>query len=187
MAEDCIKKFFRLEDPGQKIAKGALVIEERKEPATLEEIAEWIKKRLKEVEEEERMLRTLLLLIEEREVSRPDEIVEEIRVGKKRIGRLHKGSNYVRAVPEAPIILVTEVREYLLSLEEELRGSSHNMLEPPRLIVKERPDGTVQEIRFENLQTTLEFIKAKAGLTYAIETSFQLVKNKSREREAEAL
>ncbi|MEM1927788.1 MAG: hypothetical protein QXS85_03515 [Acidilobaceae archaeon] len=158
--------------------------EEREQPS-LEEIAEWIRRKLAEVEEEERVLRALLSLVEERELSRPDETMEEIRVGRRRVGRLHVGRSYVRAVPETPIALLAEVRDYLLSLEEELKNASLNTLNPPRLLVKERPDGTLQEVRFENLQTTLDFIKAKAGLRYAIETSAELSRSRGREKEKE--
>lgn len=157
----------------------------REEYSTLEEVLEWARRRLREVEEEERMLRALIALLEERETLRPDETLEEIRVGRKRVGRLHTGSNYVRAVPETPIVLLPEIREYLVNLEEELRSTTLSNLEPPRLVIREKPDGTLHEVRFDNLQTTVEFIKAKAGLRYAIETSAQIARNRGREREIE--
>ncbi len=152
--------------------------EEKVEYASKEEILEWAKGRIRELEAELRVLRSIVSLLED-DVARPNvaEKVEEIKFGKRKIARLFQGDNYVRVVPLFRYILPVEVKEYLSSLEEEIRSlqARHGTGdESIILIIKDRPDGSIAEIRFENLYTTLEVLKVKAALRYSMEIMYQL-------------
>ncbi len=152
--------------------------EERVEYASKEEILDWARNRIRELEAELRMLRSLVSLLED-DAAKPSvaEKVEEIKFGKKKIARLFQGDNYVRVVPLFRYILPVEVKEYLSSLEEEIRSlqARHGSEDDPvSLVIKDRPDGSIAEIRFENLYTTLEVLKVKAALRYSMEIMYQL-------------
>jgi len=92
----------------------------------------------------------------------------------------------VRVAFENPVVLPVEVKEYLRSVEEDIRvlqAKSGVEGELARLLIREKPDGSTAEIRIENLQSTIEAIKAKAALKYSVEVTYQVLK--AREREVE--
>ncbi len=161
--------------------------ESRKEYASKEEIANWIRARIKEVEEELRILKSMLNMIEDTGRLSINEKVEEVKMGKRRIAKMYRGEGYIRVVPEFDGHLPVEVREYLESVKSEIEaGQAKAGVEEDervQLSVKEKPDNSVAEIRFDNIHTTIEVIKAKAALKYAMEIMYQIQKARIRGEE----
>ncbi len=153
---------------------------------TREEVLEWLKVKVEELEFELRALRTIISLLDTTQQALVGERVEDVRIGRRRVARVYIGDTYVRATFESPLTLPVEVREYLKSVEGDLKALQAKTGvegELARLLIRERPDGSIAEIRIENLQSTIEVIKAKAALKYAIEVTHQLLKAKSKEVE----
>ncbi|MCE4603498.1 MAG: hypothetical protein F7B20_00840 [Aeropyrum sp.] len=143
-----------------------------------ERLIEWVKKRITELEEELEVAKTILEVLEKGGVSEaplPGEKGEDIKVGRRRVARLYKGETHVRIVFEEPQPLPEEVEIYLRNVEEELRslqariggvvGEDLATLDFVRV-----GEGSVREISFRGLYTTVEHLKAKAALKYAAET-----------------
>ncbi|MCE4612754.1 MAG: hypothetical protein F7C07_02845 [Desulfurococcales archaeon] len=153
--------------------------------ASREEIVEWVKKRIVELEEELRILKSLLSMIESPGRPIMGEKVEEVKAGRRRIARVYRGDSYVRMVPELPLPLPLEVREYLESVVREIRESQARAGVPEderaRLYVKERPDNSVSEVGIENLYSTIDIIKARAALKYSAELAYQVYKSAQEE------
>ncbi|ADL19860.1 MULTISPECIES: hypothetical protein [Acidilobus] len=143
-----------------------------------ETLEAYLKKRIQELEEELSALKALLDYIEDAGKASPAERPEDIKVGRRRVARLLRGEGYVRVVPEVPMALPKEVREYLSTVEAEIRayqgreGSDEGG--GVKLTIRDRPDGSVAEIKFDGLYSTLEFLKAKAALKYAMEVSYEV-------------
>ncbi|MEB3766037.1 MAG: hypothetical protein GSR77_07750 [Desulfurococcales archaeon] len=158
-------------------------IKEKEEYAAKDELLEWIKQRISLLEEELKMLKTLLAIVEqgysEPEVN-PSERVEDVKIGKKLIAKVFRGEGYVRAVPKFPTGMPSDIEEYLQAFVEEIQDKqAREGIEPDErasLIVRTKPDGSVAEIRIANLTTTLDLLKSKATLKYAIELLYQLYK-----------
>ncbi len=165
-------------------------LKEKSEFATREELIEWIKQKITILEEELKILKTLLAVVEqgyaEPEVN-PSEKVEDVKVGKKVIAKVYRGEGYVRAVPKFPAGLPSDVEEYLEAFVEEIKDKqAREGVEPEDravLQVKTRPDGSVAEIRISNISTTLDMLKAKATLKYAIELLYRFYKARKEKQE----
>ncbi|GAB6147626.1 hypothetical protein [Stetteria hydrogenophila] len=154
--------------------------------ASREEIVEWLKSRIEELESELRILKSMLSLIEDRGGARPGERVEEIRVGRRRIARLYRGEDYVRLVPEFPMTLSGDVRSYLDSVIAEIAEAQARQGIPEeervRLDVKESPDGLAVEARIHGLKSTLDTLKARAALKFAAEMAWEVYRAQRRSR-----
>jgi len=153
-----------------------------------EEVLEWLRAKIEELELELKFLKGILALLDSSQQVLVGERVEDVKIGRRRVARLHVGEGYVRVTFESPIVLPSEVREYLRSVEEDLRvlqAKSGAEGELARLVVREKPDGSVAEVRLENLQSAIEVIKAKAALKYSVEITYQLLK--AREKELESI
>lgn len=154
-----------------------------------EDLEAYVRKRVEELEEELRVLKTLLEYLEDAGKASPTERVEDVKVGRRRVARILRGDSYVRSVPELPMALPREIKEYLQTVEAEIRSyqarSGSGPGEGVKLIVKERPDGTVAEIKFDGLFTTLEVLKAKAALKYAMETAYEVYRAQLKSSEGE--
>ncbi len=150
--------------------------------ATPEEVLIWVRKRVKELEEELRILKTILAQYEAgvgSPIVNPAEKVEEYKIGKRLVAKIYIGDNYVRMTPVFDIILPSDVEEYLKTFVDELtsRQAKSGAEERATLKLVNGPDGTLREIRIENLNTTLEKLKAKATLKYAAELLYRLYKS----------
>lgn len=151
----------------------------KEESVGREELLEFLRKEIERLERRIAIYKALVQMLEGGEES-PLERGEEIKVGRRRLGKLIMGENYVRLIVETQQ-LPQLIREYLEGLEKDLRelqtrsGTSEGE-ELARITVKERP-GEV-EIRVDNIYTTIELIKARAGLKYAAEALYELVKSK---------
>ncbi|MDP8002642.1 MAG: hypothetical protein ACP5I6_05310 [Caldisphaera sp.] len=158
---------------------------------TKEDLVDYLKKRLEELKEETKMIETLLNYIQDTGKQNINEKVEEVKIGRRRLGKIYRGESYVRLVPEIPIPLPQELKEYLETVEGELRSSQMKSgiqdQDQARLVIKERPDASISEIRFEGLNTTIEMLKAKAALKYSAEVAYQIYKaqNKTSQEEDE--
>ncbi len=152
---------------------------------TKEDLEEWLKKRLEVLRSETKMIETLLSYIQENGVQNVNEKSEEVKFGRRRIGRILRGETYIRLIPETPIPLPSELREYLETVEGELKSSQlkEGLDESgqAKLVIKERPDASIAEIRFEGLNTTIEMLKAKAALKYTAEIAYQIYKAQNRQ------
>ncbi|MEB3780912.1 MAG: hypothetical protein GSR85_11910, partial [Desulfurococcales archaeon] len=119
-------------------------LREREDTATKDEILEWLKTRISELEHELKILKGIVNMIEDKGRISITEKVEEIKVGKKRIARLYRGENYIRLVPDFKMPLPSEVREYLESVEQEIESSQLKQMqlkddEKVKLIIDEKP------------------------------------------------
>ncbi len=163
--------------------------ESRREHASKEEIIGWLKNRIKEVEDELRILRSMLSMVEDTGRLSVNEKVEDVKLGKKRIAKIYRGDSYIRIIPEFSSPLPLEVEEYLESVKNEIETSQAKSglgeEERVQLAIKEKPDNSIAEIRFENIYTTIEMIKAKAALKYAVEIMYQIYKAKAKSEEAD--
>ncbi|MDT7865529.1 MAG: hypothetical protein RRE21_01220 [Desulfurococcales archaeon] len=151
-----------------------------------EEVLEWLRSRVEELELELKALKTIMAILDSGQQALVGERVEEVKIGRRRVARVYIGDTYVRVVFENPVVLPVEVKEYLRSVEEDIRvlqAKSGVEGELARLLIREKPDGSTAEIRIENLQSTIEAIKAKAALKYSVEVTYQVLK--AREREVE--
>ncbi|MGC9071449.1 MAG: hypothetical protein ACP5HK_01950 [Acidilobus sp.] len=156
-----------------------------------DDLEAYLRKRIEQLEEELRALKTLLEYLEDSGKASPTERVEDVRVGRRRVARILRGDSYVRAVPELPLALPREIREYLQTVEAEIRAYQARSGEPGegegvRLSVKEKPDGSVSEVKFDGLFTTLEVLKAKAALKYAMETAYDVYRAQMKSSDEEA-
>ncbi|MGC8573336.1 MAG: hypothetical protein C0171_03960 [Caldisphaera sp.] len=158
---------------------------------TKDELIEWLRKKLEDLKEETRIIETLLNYIEDSSKQNINEKSEEVKIGRRKIGKIYRGEGYVRLVPDLPIPLPQELKEYLETVEGELKSTQiKNGLQDQdqvKLIIKERPDASISEIRFENLNTTIEMLKAKAALKYTAEVSYQIYKAQSKGEESEGI
>jgi hypothetical protein len=151
-----------------------------------EEVLEWLRSRVEELELELKALKTIMAILDSGQQALVGERVEEVKIGRRRVARVYIGDTYVRVAFENPVVLPVEVIEYLRSVEEDIRvlqAKSGVEGELARLLIREKPDGSTAEIRIENLQSTIEAIKAKAALKYSVEVTYQVLK--AREREVE--
>jgi DnaJ-class molecular chaperone len=158
----------------------------RDDNLTREEVLEWLKARVGELEFELRVLKTIVALLDTTQKALVGERVEDVKIGKRRVARVYIGDTYVRVAFETPLVMPLEVKEYLKSVEEDLRvlqARTGSEGELARLSIRERPDGSIAEVRIENLESTIEIVKAKAALKYAVEVAHQLLKAKDREIE----
>ncbi|BAN89714.1 hypothetical protein [Aeropyrum camini] len=153
-----------------------------------EEVLEWIRARIRDLEEEISYYKTILAIVEKGSVSAslPGEKVEEVKVGRRRVARLYKGETHVRIVMEWPMALPEEIEAYLRSVEEELRAVQARTgdiagEDLATLTIRRLPDGTVEEIVFKGLYTTVEHLKARSALKYAAESMYHI--NRAMERE----
>jgi hypothetical protein len=147
------------------------------------ELEQWLRERIARLEEELRMLRSLLAIVTGGEPEarldprrpRPGERVEDVRVGRKRVARVFRGEGYVRLAALEPLALPQDVREYLESVVAEIRAQQARGGREDDLATLEihtRPDGSLEEATIRNLYNTLEAIKAKAALKHAAETAY---------------
>jgi len=139
------------------------------------EILSRLKMRLEELEEEARLVRSMIALLEgEPSEPRPDERVEEVKEGRKRVGLLYVANDrsYIRLVPEGEPPLTSDVKAYLEKLVEELRerqkrqGVALSEDELIQLEIRRGPNGGVQEIVISGIRDLREFVRAQAALKY---------------------
>lgn len=160
-------------------------LEEARE-LTKEEVLEWLRGKVESLEFELKVFKTILSFLESGQQPLLGEKVEEVKVGRRRVARVFIGEGYVRLSYDTPVVLPNEIKEYLNSVREDIRtlqarsGAEGDLV---NLVIRERPDGAVVEVRLENLQSTVEVIKAKAALKYAVEATYQLLKAKEKEFE----
>ncbi|MEB3859907.1 MAG: hypothetical protein LRS43_01710 [Desulfurococcales archaeon] len=158
---------------------------EEHQVASREEVLEWAKKRIEELEVELRVLKAIVSMIETPGRPVMGEKVEEVKAGRKRIARVYRGDSYVRMVPEVPLPLPIEVKEYLESVVREIRDSQARAGVPEeeraKLYVRERPDQSILEAGIENLYSTIDLIKARAALKYSAELAYQVYKSSQSE------
>ncbi len=150
-----------------------------------EELITWLKSRIEELENEIRMLRSMLDLLEGGEGWKPGEKPEELKVGRKRIGVVYRGEYYVRIVPQYPMPDVPEIRSYLEEILNEIkeiqaRSGAESGDELAKLTIKTSPEGHIIEISYENLYSAVEILKAKAALKHAVEVGWEIYKANSR-------
>ncbi|MCE4629257.1 MAG: hypothetical protein F7C82_03165 [Desulfurococcales archaeon] len=162
-------------------------IDEKEQYLSKEEVISWIKQRLEELENEIRILRSILAHYEQASSGRisPDEKVEEIKAGRRRIARLYIGENYIRLVPEFDIVLVGDLKEYLEETVEEIKAKQSregiDERDQVKLIVKEKATGGVREIIISNIEGISEIIKSKAALKYIAELAWDIYKARDRD------
>lgn len=153
--------------------------EGREEIISKGEAIELLKKEIRRLERKLAAYRAILQMLEGGEEA-SQEKGEEIRVGRKRVGRLVVGEDFVKLIIEAPQ-LPQLVAEYLNGLEKDLRelqmrsGTAEGE-SLAKISVKERHNEV--EVRIDNIYTTIELIKAKAGLKYAAEATHEIMKAK---------
>ena len=162
---------------------------ERVELLSREDVVQRLRERLVELEEEIRLIKSILALLgEERRPPRPDERVEEIRQGKKKIGVLYIGKDYVRMVPEGEAIVTEDLRVYLESLVEELRLRQKRMgiisddEEGISLEIKTGPGGELYEIVVSGIRDTREFVKVHAALRYTATVLYEIASRRAGAR-----
>ena len=151
--------------------------------ASREEVLEYLRRRIKELEQELSVLRALLELAEKGGISSgalPGEKVEDVRVGRRRVAKLYRGETHMRLVFEEPMPMPEEVEAYLRSVEEEIRGQQARRgdlesEEMARLSFDEASGGVV-EVRFTGIYSTIEHLKVRAALKYAAETIYEFVR-----------
>lgn len=152
-------------------------------------IIEWLRSRIKDLEEELEAMKALLDIVEKGgsvDSMLPGERSEDLKIGRRRIARLFKGETHVRISFEYPQILPEEVEAYLKNVEEELRSLQARTggvvgEDLATLHVVRSTDGRVKELWFKGLYTTVEHLKAKAALKYAAETIHYISKAVDRE------
>lgn len=160
---------------------------DEKEQLSKEEVVSWIKRKLEELEAEIRVLKSILAHYEQPGEGRasPDEKVEEVKAGRRRIARLYIGENHIRLVPEFPMALVGDLKEYLDETIEEIRAKQSREGveegEQAKLLVKEKATGGVREVIIANIEGISEVIKSKAALKYVAELAWDIYKARERE------
>ncbi|MCS7106952.1 MAG: hypothetical protein NZ902_02475 [Acidilobaceae archaeon] len=152
---------------------------------TREELVLWLREEIASLEQRLEAMRALLALLEQRELSPAlGERVEEVKVGRRRIARVMTGEDYVRVVFEEPMKVPQEIREYLGTIEQELRALQARAGEEELAKLKyNEVNGSVVEIRYDQLYTTVETLKARAALKYAAEAAYHLLKAMEREQD----
>ncbi len=152
--------------------------------ASREEIIGWVRSRIEELENELRILKSILSMMEGGGGARPGERVEEVRIGRRRIARLYRGEDYVRLVPEFPMALTGDVRSYLEGIVAEITETQARQGIPEeeraRLDVKESLNGSIAEIHVGGLDFTLAVLKARAALKFIAETAWEVHKAQRR-------
>ena len=166
------------------------VLREHEGTVTAEEVIEYVKRRIEELERELAILRSLLVMLGASETEEPidfdpNEKTEEVKISRKVIAVIGIGSDYVRVVPKFQASLPREVEDYLASVVEEIaeRQARQGVEEEERasLEVRAAPSGEVREIRITRVTTPLEKVKAKAALKYVMELTYQ-ISRKSRKQ-----
>ncbi len=146
------------------------------------ELVSWVRARLESLEEECRVLRSLLAELEGRGATarREAEKSEWVLAGKRKIARIYYTGSYVRLEPGFP---ARPPEEAIVYLERVVAGIRERQAEegiPPeeqaRLRVEEGDDGVLVEARIEGLHSTIDFLRAKAALKYLAEISWELYK-----------
>ncbi|MEB3806708.1 MAG: hypothetical protein GSR73_04245 [Desulfurococcales archaeon] len=159
---------------------------EKEQLASREEVVSWIKHRIEELENELKMLKSILYHYEEGAPGRLsiDEKVEEVKVGRRRIARLYIGDNYVRIVPEFEMVLIGDMKEYLDEIIDEIREKQVKEgveeQDQAKLTIRERTNGSIKEIIISNIEGIAEVIKAKAALKYVAELAWEIYKAKEK-------
>ncbi len=153
-----------------------------------EEIVSWLRTKIEELENELRVLKSMLELMEGGEGWKPGERPEEVKVGRRKIAVLYRGDYYVRIVPQFPMPDVSEIRNYLENILSEIkeiqaRTGVESGEELARLIIKNSPEGFVTEITFENLYSAVELLKAKAALKHSVEVGWHIYKARDKEQD----
>ena len=164
------------------------ILGEREEEVSKEELVEYLKRRIEELEHELRILKTILVYVDpsavlsQEEEFDSSERLEDIRVGKKTVAKIGIGESYVRIVFGFPAFMPEDVREYLESVVQEIGERQAVDGTPPeeraRLETKTGPGGELRMLVIHNLYTALEKVKAKAALKYVSEILYQLSKKK---------
>ncbi len=150
-----------------------------------EELIAWLRNKIEELEEELRMLREMLSMLEGGSGWKPGEKPEEVKVGRRRIAVVYRGDNYVRVVPNYPMPNAAEIRSYLEEILNEIReiqarAGASDVGELAKLSVKTSPDDAIIEIVYENLHTAVELLKAKAALKHVVDLGWQIYKAKEK-------
>ncbi|MCE4620867.1 MAG: hypothetical protein F7B95_00305 [Desulfurococcales archaeon] len=150
-----------------------------------EELIAWLRNKIEELEEELRMLREMLSMLEGGSGWKPGEKPEEVKVGRRRIAVVYRGDNYVRVVPNYPMPNAAEIRGYLEEILNEIReiqarAGASDVGELAKLSVKTSPDDAIIEIVYENLHTAVELLKAKAALKHVVDLGWQIYKAKEK-------
>ncbi len=144
---------------------------------TREELLEYLKDRLRSLEEEIRIVKSMIALLEGVK-PREQEEQEPILYGKKKIAILYKASSYIRLVPQFDMKVPEEAMEYLEETVSQIREKQAKAGVPEEeraaLHVDEAPDGGIVEIRIANIKSTVEHLKAKAALKYIAELAYEL-------------
>ncbi|MCE4600800.1 MAG: hypothetical protein F7C38_04465 [Desulfurococcales archaeon] len=159
---------------------------EKEQLASREEVLSWIKHRIEELENELKMLKSILYHYEEGTPGRLsiDEKVEEVKVGRRRIARLYIGDSYVRIVPEFEMVLIGDMKEYLDEIIDEIREKQIKEgveeQDQAKLTIRERTNGSIKEIIISNIEGIAEVIKAKAALKYVAELAWEIYKAKEK-------
>lgn len=161
--------------------------DEKEQYMSKEEVISWIKQRIEELESELRVLKSILAHYEQSGGGRlsPDEKVEEVKAGRKRIARLYVGEDYVRLVPEFDMVIVGDLKEYLEETVEEIRARQSREgigeEDQARLIIKEKATGGVKEVMIVNIEGISSMIKSKAALKYIAELAWDIYKAREKE------
>lgn len=163
---------------------GAMSRTEGQAGRTREELVLWLREEIAQLEQRLQALRSLLALLDQRELSPLlGERVEEVKSGRRRIARVMTGENYVRVLFDEPLRIPGEIREYLATIEQELRALQARAGEEELAKVSYRElEGAVVEVRIEPLFTTVEILKARAALKYSAEAAYQLLRAMEREQ-----
>lgn len=153
-----------------------------------EEIITWLRSRIEELENELRVMRSMLELMEGGEGWKPGERPEEVKVGRRKIAVLYRGDYYVRIVPQYPMPDVSEIKSYLENILNEIREIQARTgvetgEELAKLNIKSSPEGFVTEISFENLYSAVELLKAKAALKHSVEVGWHIYKARDKEQD----
>jgi hypothetical protein len=161
-------------------------LKDERESLAKEEILSWLKSRIEELENELRVLKSMLNLLEGGESWKPGEKPEEVKVGRRRIAVLYRGEYYVRIVPQYPMPDVPEIRAYLENILNEIkeiqaRSGAESSEELARLSIKNGPDGHIVEIVYENLYSAVELLKAKAALKHSVEVGWHIYRARGKE------
>jgi len=149
--------------------------ESREELLSKREIVERLRGRLVELEDEIRLVKSLLALLDE-EPSKPKahEKAIDVKLGRKKVATLFVGpdNSYLRLVPEGEPPLASDVLAYLERLVAELRNRQKtlNPLEDEEnlisLEIKQGPRGGVREIVVSGIRDTREYVRVRAALEY---------------------
>jgi len=147
------------------------------------EVVERLRARLVELEEEIRLVKSLLALLDE-EPSKPKahEKAIDVKVGRKKVATIFVGPNnsYLRLVPEGEPPLASDVLTYLEKLISELRDKQKTLypLEDEEnlisLEVKQGPRGGVREIIVTGIKDMREYVRVWAALEYVGEALAEL-------------